>query len=446
MKRIFTLLVVVTALWSCKKDDENFVQKVEHSITVTYGVDYGDAPIAEATVLLVNQQTSEKYNFKTDANGKVMAVVPAGTYSIQASKTLTAKEMEAISGQNIEASFNGSETNKEIKLDNNVPTIIATVSGRVGNLVIKQIYYQASHIKTAANYRDQFFEIYNNSNETIYLDGLCFAQITGVNSVSSSNQGKDEYLPNGQYNWSVAHGITQGAVANTDYVYSDEILMFPGSGKEYPLEAGKSVIVAQNAINHKNPLTVTTANGKQVTYEVTTPELTVDLSKAHFEAYYTPHVQKPLATDVENPNVPNMVLAYHSTGNYDMILDPIGRDGFAIFRATQDQIKAWSSAPLPTVNPNNNIKDDTHRHKQIPVNIIIDGVNLQHYEDADAIPHRVPDVIDAGHIKGRGRYSSKSAIRKIKITLPNGRKVYQDTNNSTNDFNPDETPDVSAIQ
>ena len=52
MKRIFTLLVVVTALWSCKKDDENFVQKVEHSITVTYGVDYGDAPIAEATVLL----------------------------------------------------------------------------------------------------------------------------------------------------------------------------------------------------------------------------------------------------------------------------------------------------------------------------------------------------------------------------------------------------------
>ena len=445
MKRILTLLVVATALWSCKKDDDNFVQDVAHSVIVTYGEGYGNAPVAGASVLLINQETSARYSFTTDAEGKATALVPAGTYSIQASKSLTASEMEALSGQNVETSFNGSVASKAINLTNNVPTTIAIVSGRVGDLIIKQIYYQASHIQTAANYRDQFFEIYNNSNETIYLDGLCFAQITGVNSVSASNAGKKGYLANGQYDWSVAEGITQGAAANTDYIYSREMLMFPGSGTQYPLEAGKSVIVAQNAINHKNPLTVINANGTKTTYNVTAPELTVDLSKAHFEAYYAPFMEKPLATDVDNPNVTDMLLAYHSGGNRDMLLDVFGRDGFVIFRTTQAEIDAWLSAPLPTVNPAN-ITNKTQRHKQIPISIVIDGVNLQNYEDAKAIPHRMPDAIDAGHIKGIGRYSSKSAIRKVVKTLSSGRKVYQDTNNSTNDFNPNEDPDVSAIQ
>ncbi|MDO4228360.1 MAG: DUF4876 domain-containing protein [Capnocytophaga sp.] len=444
MKRIFTLLVVATALWSCKKDDDNFVQNVAHVVTVTYGTDYADAPVVGAVVLLVNQETSAQYSFTTNAEGKVTALVPAGTYNIQASKSLTASEMETLSGQSVEASFNGSVANKAITLTNNVPTTIATVSGRVGDLIIKQVYYQASDTRTAANYRDQFFEIYNNSNETIYLDGLCFAQVTGVNSVSSSNAGKIEYLANGQYNWAVAQGITQGEKANTDYIYSREILMFPGTGTQYPIEAGKSVIVAQNAINHKNPLTVVNANGSTTTYQVTAPELTVDLSKAHFEANYRPYVTNPVATDVENPSVTDMILVYHDGGNRDMILDSNGRDAFAIFRATKAEIDAWLSAPLPTV-----AQDDlatAGRHKQIPISIVIDGVNLQHFEDAKAIPHRLPDRIDAGEIKGVGRYSSKSAIRKVLRTLPSGRKVYQDTNNSTNDFNPNENPDVSAIQ
>lgn len=444
MKRIFTILVTAAALWSCKKDDDNFVQNVAHPVVITYGSDYNNAPVAGAAVLFINQQTSARYDFTTASDGKVTALIPAGTYNIQVSKSLTASEMQTLSGQNVAASFNGSISSKVISLSDNLPTTIALVSGRVGDLIIKQIYYQASHIKTAANFRDQFFEVYNNSNETIYLDGLCFAQITGVNSVSSEDQGKPEYLANGQYNWAVAQGITQGAAANTDYIYSNEIIMFPGTGNQYPLEAGKSVIVAQNAINHKNPLTVIGANGKTITYEVTAPELTVDLSKAQFETYYAPSVEKPIPTDVDNPNVPNMILAYHATGNKDMILDVIGRDGFAIFRATQAEIDAWLSAPLPTATQNN--IEGAHRHKQIPINIVIDGVNLQHFNDAEAIPHRLPDVIDAGEIKGIGKYSSKSAIRKVVKTLSNGRKVYQDTNNSTNDFNPNEDPDITAIQ
>lgn len=446
MKKLVTLMTCVITLWSCKKDDtdNNFVQSISHQITVTYGDIYDNKPAEGVSLKFLNKGTSASYTTTTGTNGIAKITIPAGEYEITASKTLSATEAENLTGQNIEVSFNGNIPSITINSSQNTPSVMVIASGRIGNLIIKQVYYSGSNTRTAANFRDQFFEVHNNSNEIIYLDGYCFAQIRGAASTSKANSVEKGYLTDGGYDWSKAEGLAdQGEKANTDYIYAEEVIAFPGSGNQYPLAPGKSAIVAQNALNHKQPLVVV-ENGKTKTYEVTSPELTIDLHKAQFEAYYADYLDtKGLATDIDNPQVPNMTILYKISGNRDMILDTFGRDAFVIFKEDKATIDGWRRAPLPTVNKQG--QGTATQFLQIPNSVVIDGVHLQHFNDEKAIPRRLPATIDAGYIKGiKGNYSSESAIRKVKKNIGT-RVIYQDTNNSTNDFEIIELPDTSSL-
>lgn len=54
----------------------------------------------------------------------------------------------------------------------------------------------------------------------------------------------------------------------------------------------------------------------------------------------------------------------------------------------------------------------------------------------------LPKVLDAGAIWCSGQYVGESIARKIKETRPDGTKVYQDSNNTTNDFEVKKDPQV----
>jgi len=103
-------------------------------------------------------------------------------------------------------------------------------------IIFSEIYYNGS-IKNPIPYyfHDQFTELYNNSDETVYLDSLIIADA--------------EY-----------------GYIDEDYIHSVHAYMFPGDGNDYPLEPGEMVIVAQDAMNHS-------ANNS------------LDLSGAEFEYY-----------------------------------------------------------------------------------------------------------------------------------------------------------------
>src|SRR5690606_18853036 len=80
-----------------------------------------------------------------------------------------------------------------------------------------------------ASFRDHFIEIYNNSNEVLYADGLYIATLEGnTNSTLTSYT-----LPTGQYDWSQSTGNNIGSAANTDYVYASNIIKVPGTGTQY---------------------------------------------------------------------------------------------------------------------------------------------------------------------------------------------------------------------
>jgi len=306
--------------------------------------------------------------------------------------------------------------------------IITLKTSRIGDLVIKQVYYTGSDTKEGALFRDQFFEIYNNSNEVIYADGLYYAQVYG----NSSTTVKDYTLANGQYDWSLSSEQTESN-ANSDYVYADHVYQIPGAGNQYPINPGESIVVAGTAINHKEPLTVGTK-----TYSVNDPSLTIDLSGADFEVnyidYFTAIGASPYGSDYDNPAVPNVNIAYRANEK-DLILDPLGRDAYVIFKS--DDFTSYNQIVSPKTTT---ATSSSRRYVQIPNSVIIDGVAINKEDPTKVVASRMDSSIDGGYATvASGSYSSTSIIRKI-VQEFGGRKVLQDTNNSTNDFETSNLP------
>jgi len=129
----------------------------------------------------------------------------------------------------------------------NNETVEISISGlKISPLVFKEIYYAGS----APNYfRDQFYEIYNNSDSILYLDGIYFAALYPTAAT--------ENLPV----WPESD--------ENKYVYTDRLWKFPGSGSEYPLKPGESCVVSQFAANHQ--------------LDIYNPNSPVDCSSSEFE-------------------------------------------------------------------------------------------------------------------------------------------------------------------
>ena len=441
MKKIVLLLSCIALLSACRKEDDGFdnngqgsqqVSRITYTVEATYGDKFNNLKAAGAVVKLTDTSTGQTYEATTSDEGKASLQLLPGTYNIEVSKSLTKAQNNTLFGFDNEANFAASKQGVTVSKEANSISFKMSTA-RMGDLVIKQLYYTGSDIKTAAKYYDNFFEVHNNSSDTIYLDGIYFAKVT-VSANAKSNQNKKGFDAEGKYDWKQAEGLESlGEKANTDYVYAKTVIAFPGSGKEYPLAPGKSKIVAASARNHKEPIA-----GQPVKQ----PDLTIDLSRAHFEVYLDPSFVKDGKTlDTDNPAVDNMVIL-HKSGGKDFLLDTHGREAYILFRDTKENFNTYKRVALPSVT---DPKPDTAKYVQIPLDKIIDGVNAQNDNANKSFPHSLPNNIDAGEVKANSFYSSEVFIRKVKDTK-NGITRYQDTNNSTNDFErKDKVFDLSAL-
>lgn len=431
MKNKCIALLGLFSILACNSDDDqiNLTQTVSYTVQANYSENFDSLAAKDATITLQSTNTSEVYQMLTDANGQAVfgAVIP-GTYDINATVTFSAEEFNQTFGyfpESEEVIFNASLGQTTISLENNQTQLVLNTA-RMGDLVIKQIYYGGSHTQQGASFRDQFIEIYNNSNEVIFADGLYFAFAYGVLNTTTT-----EYVqPNGQFDWSQSIGMTIGNSANTNYLYADYVYQIPGNGNQYPIEPGASIVIAQSALNHKSPLVDNT--GEEIS--VLNPDLTIDLSDADFEANFiefrAQQGLEPFRTDIENPSVPNVNIsfagrpgAYHAIT--DMLLDNLGRDSYVIFRADNLEFNTYA---LPNVRE---VTESTKMYMQIPADIVIDGVETQHA--SNNIPKRLPETLDISSTRISAPYTSKSVIRKTKTTV-DGRRILQDTNNSSEDF------------
>lgn len=429
---LFTLIVTLFA--SCKKNqDETQPINLSLQLSVDQTKVWFEVPFENAEITLVNKSNNSKYSLKANHQGQVAveSIVP-GVYSVNVSLKITGAEFTTLTGTYRESDFYLNYSLDNQSYFNSAESKIQLINSEViGGFVIKQIYYAGSNASSGAIFRDQFIEVYNNTSETLYADSLLIAVIIG-----KGNKNTDDYsLANNQHDWSKSINMAAIGNANEDYIYVKELFMIPsdGTGKKYPVLAGKSIVIAQTALDHTKPYTT---NGG-TTQNIANPALTVNLANADFEAWVYPYEQKVepgrtmFASDVDNPSVPNME-TYFATGARDMVLNPQGRESFAILKVDKNfNLNNIPAYAIPTVRT---ITATTVLYPQLPTKYVIDAVETEAYISADQLPRRLPMAYDSGaaSITG-GQYSSQSIVRKTAKTV-NGRRVLQDTNNSRNDF------------
>ena len=121
-------------------------------------------------IKLDNYEDGYHYTRNADNADAILDSIVPGIYTISVSGT-------AFSTDGTEYFINGNAVNKA--LYKGVQSVDITLKGlKISPLVFKEIYYAGSKPPTGFGYfRDQFYEIYNNSNDVQYLDGVYFAQL-----------------------------------------------------------------------------------------------------------------------------------------------------------------------------------------------------------------------------------------------------------------------------
>lgn len=437
---ILMTLLLVSVVFGCKKSDNERVQPVTLNLTIQALEGDISFDVTNTTVKISNRTTSDVYNITGTTAGKVsFANITPGSYDVSAVLVVSAQEYSQKTGVFTEedVTFNAALERLDVSADTEKQ--LDLIIGKVGNWVFKQIYYAGSDPTKGAVFRDQFLEIYNNSNAVMYADSLYIGQVEGKN-----NNNTGQYFQSGsnQYDWSQSLGMTVGTGldANKDYIYANTVFMIPsdGTGKKYPVQPGQSIIIAATAIDHTN--SYADNNGANVI--ITDPTLTVNLSKADFETNLINYLGgTPYKFDIDNSNVPNLDVTYFVSGN-DMVFDALGREAFILFKANQN-LPAVKDLPAFATPDQRQITATTKKYLQIPVSYIDDAVEVMHPTESKRIPKRLPTTLEAVRtfVPG-GQYSSQSLVRKTLKTV-NGRRILKDTNNSSEDFGYLNKADVS---
>ena len=260
-----------------------------------------------------------------------------------------------------------------------------------GNLVISKVFYSGStrlNGATPKNYMNHLYiELYNNSADTLDLQGVYLA--------IANTDGADAA-------WTAA----DMAAEHKDSAVVKQIFQISPDAT-YRLDPGKSVVLAQCAIDHSE-----IAEGN------------VDLSNADFEV----KSQNKAYVDYHNEQVPEMKLV-SSFGTADFInfLNP-GPDGIILLAADTD----LTNCPKTYAKG----KTSGNEYTIVPLYKSIDCVDIVKQKTPDAADKRFAEGYDAGFTctEDPGTFSAQAVVRKTAFVCSDGRTVLFDTNNSSVDF------------
>ncbi|UCD24384.1 MAG: hypothetical protein JSW51_00240 [Gemmatimonadota bacterium] len=147
---------------------------------------------------------------------------------------------------------------------------LALSTDQAGSLVVSEIQMYG-RFEPGAPYSDyrwfEYFELYNNSDSTLYLDGMIWGRAFDIDA---------DYT-----NTAYPCAVTLPWRTDSSGVWTMWIHQFPGTGSQYPVLPGKAVVVAMDAVDHS----------------VIHPNLP-DLTHADFELEGN--------SDPDNPDVPNL--------------------------------------------------------------------------------------------------------------------------------------------
>ena len=302
-------------------------------------------------------------------------------------------------GQAIRAYRRGVKVQRDCVVDLDADFVI---NGE-GDFVLAEIFFAGTETPEGKRYiGDKYFVLYNNSTDTLSADGLILLE-ADLNSVQKYDLGDHDFRDR--------------------YFAVDAMYRIPGDGNDHRVAPGKALLIADNAMNHK-PANVNS----------------FDLSHADFEWYDVS--SSAGATDVDNPDVPNMDKLYCYTYTI-WVPHNQGHKSFALTRFPQGVTAAdyfatdslYVMYDYETVTSAGTFSQSRTSY-MIPNDWIVDLVNMAPSETFQWLTGS--DKLDAGYAYVAPTGSDKTRFgkavrRKTKATM-NGLRMLQDTNNSSDDF------------
>ena len=399
--KFLAMLLVFFSMYSCNDDDDDISDKelveslgtLEVQLVLSEGL--SGIPLSDVSVTITNTADDTKKASATSDDGAVtFEELPLGNYNIEA---IQSAEEYTLSGSEFGVLVAGEKVTQKITVNAVDPT---------AGLVIKEVFTSGAEY-SFGGMKDMFVEIYNNSSETLYADGMYIANL-----------------------FSPTNPITE-ELSTEEYVYADYLVQVPGTGEDYPVPSGRSIVIAKNAINFK----------ESVDWQGNTnPDMSLDNTDATLEIYSIDWLEARgrignNTFDLDNPDVPNMTNIYIFQGDYVSFLFKMGGAGVVL-------VSAEASFSAGTEIVGYKPDSDTYSLMRIPVKNIVDGVEI--LKNADAVAHkRLPTSIDAG-FSIDGTYFEFKSSRRLKdeaASVRFGRTILQDTNNSTVDFELIDAPD-----
>lgn len=380
--RLLSAIALLTA-FSCSSDDTTHAISVKIQVVLPDGFN-SSASYAGREVKLT--KGSQVLTAVTDESGIALFInlVP-DVYDISTSWEIDGDEyVTMIEGdaENKAVVLSGSLLQKAFITDGEVITLQTEMATKQG-LLISKVYYAGCKDNNNKNYSaDQYIEFYNNSDESMYVDGLYFALA------------ESESTP------------AYPASSNSGYVYAKQIFQFPGSGTEYKLEPGASVLVVNSATDHTQSASAS-----------------IDLTNATFEAKGSKFAN--------NPAVPQLILKYTTYASLPYMNLLAGGDLAVVLFSTKDDVDSWEKVYKVGATSGN-------MFVKIPSTTIMDGIECLKNKATtgpEVTAKRLYNFIDAGYqfINSVSGYTGEVVCR-IKSSVTNGNAYLKDTNNSTDDF------------
>ncbi len=392
--KIFVLMVIATMLYSC--DDSEMPENGELILNLNFTTELDMGQNATVKINLVSSEGITS-TYEVPLQSQAIIRVSSGVYNITANVKYASN--------NVIHLFSGQLSDVVLRSDDSVSCDMQMNYSQSGQIVISEIYYSGCVGASGSTYyNDQYLILHNNSADTAYLDKLCLGFVFPLRASSKS--------------FFVDYYTDRTVVANF-------LWQFPGDGSDYPIAPGSDVVVAPNCVNH-----IALGNTESV-----------DLSKEGYWACYDVNANLTKQSPPATPDKKLLKLLWRngtSTSCVCSIFDP----AFVLFGIQGDELTYLKE--YDTTNPS--MPSSSTHYMGVPYSWIYDGVECF---DATNRYKRLSGVVDGGYsLMTKGSAAGTSVRRKLNVEASTkmGFSVYQDTNNSSEDFEPCYPPSLKNLK
>lgn len=399
MKQISTFLLflasfIVTVLTSCNYDEA--IENTQVTIELS-------EPLSGVDIEILNS-LGQTFNAITDNEGKAQTTLAPGIYSVSASSTSDDGYVRtAVNGSKSDIVVSGTATTIYLQ--------VVTSTIQLNNpILIKELYVGGCQKDDGSGYfaNDKCIILYNNSSQLASLDNVAFGIIEPYNAEADQHL----FLSNGILDY-----------ANSDWVPAINGIWYfqPGHFIEPYSELVVNIcgcidntLTYSQSINYANPDYFTM-------YDV--EATSADGGKYNNTNYYpSPSEVIPISHYLK-------AVKYGQANAW-----PISMTSPAVFLFRTDNVtpKEYGENPYNIIYPAEKEGNHIYACMKVPRSWIIDAVEVYNAEKLSTSKKRLTPDLDSGYVTMTSK-QSHAVVRRIE-SYKDGHPIYQDTNNSSNDF------------